>query len=468
MTAEPEVVDLVKEDVFRDMRYTPHAGQWQVHDSTARHRVAACGRRFGKSQAGGAELVVEAYRAAVDRAYLEYANESREYWIVGPNYSDAEREFRIFYDSLHRLEFPFDRPGTYDNAKDGDMTVSLFGGRYVVHGRSAAHEKTLVGTGLDGVLMVEAAKMHRRIWTKYVRPTLLDRRGWSLHTSTPEGRDHFYELWQRGQDPGDVHWQSWRLPSWVNTVLFPEGENDPEILQSRAEMSHEEFQQEIAADFVTFVGRVFKDFDEEVHVTDVDYDPRRPVYMATDSGFRDPFVALWIQVDAFGVVRVLDEYYEAGRRIDQVVNILKTHPLSHRIDALYPEPARPDDAASIAEGLKIPHVVSGTGGELAPRLNMIRQALELGPEHAPYDQQTAHLYVDRGCRNLIREMQAYRYPEETAHRPPSEKPLDKDNHAPEALGRFFAGHLGGQRGPKRRAKVRQADMTPVGGPRRRR
>src|SRR5438046_6698726 len=99
--------------------------------------------------------------------------------------------------------------------------------------RSAAHPETLVGEGLDFVLMVEAGRQKRRTWAQYIRPTLSDKRGWSLHTGVPEGSSQeslLYSLWQRGQDVSKPVWRSWRMPSWTNTITFPGGRRDPEIL----------------------------------------------------------------------------------------------------------------------------------------------------------------------------------------------------------------------------------------------
>ena len=62
----------------------------------------------------------------------------------------------------------------------------------------------------------------------------------------------------------------------------------------------------------------------------------------------------------------------------------------------------------------------------------------------------------------IYEMNEYRYPDkkEEQSRPGQENPMKKDDHSPEALGRFFAGHFitpQEEAGPSRvtRAKVRR-------------
>lgn len=252
--------------IFESVDYAPHIVQRRIHVAKMKHRfrVTNAGRRTGKSTLGGHELTLEAMRAFYKQGELDPHGKRMEYWIVGPNYTDAEKEFRVVYNDLKKLEFDFDKPGTYYDAVGGNMHISLFGGRYLVHGKSAAHPESLVGEGLHGVILAEAAKLKPAIWTKYIRPMMADYRGWGLMTSTPEGKNWFYEAWKRGQDPADTAWWSIKMPSWSNNILFPEGRFDPEILDMSADMTEEKFNQEIGAEFTEFVGRVYKQFDEEV------------------------------------------------------------------------------------------------------------------------------------------------------------------------------------------------------------
>lgn len=452
---------LVKERVWPSCNYEPHDGQALIHNSRARHRVASCGRRFGKSKAGGMELIPEAMLAYLTRNDLLASGLQKRFWIVGPNYDDAEREFRVFYDACKLLQFPFERPGTYNDPRAGNMKVTLWDGRFVVECRSADHPESLDGEGLDGAILVEAAKMKPSVWNKFIRPALGDKRGWSLHTSTPEGKNHFHERWKDGQDPLKVDWDSWRMPSWDNLTIFPGGRQDPEILAMKDDMSDELFNQEIAALFTDFVGRVFKDFDEEVHVGDFKYDARYPVYLAVDYGWTNPFVALFVQVDAHGNVYVIEEYRALGKDVNEVGReLLQRHgPLVRQARTLYPDPAEPGDTNILANRLKV-HVNPDTGGDLKYRLEYIRQFLKLGPEHVAPEKQLPKLFFDRGCTEMIREMGEYRYPDKKSEdKQAKEDPLDKDDHGPEALGRFFRGFLGDPTRVSRRARVSDAVLT---------
>lgn len=460
---------LVKDKMFDHLNYTPHGGQVDIHRSPARMKVVSAGRRFGKSQIGGHELTLEGLATYGKEAELEDRGIRREFWIVGPEYSDSEKEFRVLWNDLKRLEVPLDRPGSYNNVHNGDMSVSLWQGSFQVHAKSAKYPETLVGEGLSGVIMAEAAKIKERVWTKYIRPTLADFRGWALMTSTPEGKNWFYEAWQRGQNEHDRSWSSWRRPSWDNPVVFPVGATpqavdlllrmmepqniidkqitlqmieeagmDPEILDMATDMSADKFKQEVAADFTEFVGRVFKNFDEEVHVANLQYDPAQPLFACCDYGWTHPFVWLFVQVTRHNHINVLAEYRVERRDINDIAKDLEQVPLTKYVQVFFPDPAEPGDTAVLESKLQIPFN-SDTGGELKHRLEYIRQALKFD-SHVGRPQ----MLIDRSCSDLIFEMNEYRWPEtkEESNKMPAEKPMDKDDHGPEALGRFFRGYYG--------------------------
>lgn len=483
--------------VLDQIGWDPHPGQLMIAESTARHRVASCGRRFGKSDIGGHELVPEALYTYTIQRQLEDQMKRREFWIVGPQYSDAEKEFRVLWNELTRLEVPFDRPGTYNDPLGGSMHISLWNGRFQVHAKSSLYPDTLVGEALSGVIMAEAAKMKALIWTKYIRPTLADFGGWSLHTSTPEGKNHFYDMYQLGKDPGVPDWQSWRMPSWVNPYVFKtptkaahvkklqqlmraeilemnaldlmvekaEEEDtrenvsrlrklcdrhdlvvDDEILDLMSSTTVEAFNQEIGAEFTEFVGRVFKEFDEDVHVGDLEFNPRWQTFAAVDYGFTNPNVWLLIQVGPWGEINVLREFYERGLTATEFAEEVKARGLApSAVQAFYPDPASPGDTKILEQTLRI-GAKGGTGGELKDRLDAIRMALKESPMHVPrgHPDRRAQLMFDRSCKMCIYEFQEYRYPDpkEQSSVPSQELPMKKDDHTPEALGRFFKGFFG--------------------------
>lgn len=445
------VLDVGK--VFNKVGYSPHEPQQRLHAAQRLHRfcVVCAGRRTGKSTAGGHCLVCHAYESYFLKDTLDPHGKRMEYWIVGPEYSDSEKEFRVLWGDLTRLGFPLDKPGSYNDVKSGNMSVSLWDGRFLVHAKSAKYPGNLVGEGLHGVIMAEAAKLRPSIWVKYVRPMLADYKGWALFSSTPEGKNWFYDAWMRGagEDNNDMgEWWSMRMPSWSNNVLFPGGRNDPEILSMEADLTEEAFNQEVGAEFNDFVGRVFKDFDEETHVKKLLFNPSFSTYACVDYGWTNPFVWLLIQKDIWDNVYVLGEAYGSHKRVDEVHHeILEKGLCPPALRVFYPDPSEPGDTRILESNLKISSV-GDTGGPIQDRLRLIRKGLEV-PQHLRHlpdghEEKIPKLFIDPSCKNLIREMNDYRYPEtkEEANRNEAELPMKKDDHGPEALGRFYKGHFG--------------------------
>jgi hypothetical protein len=478
--------------LYQKIGWDPHTGQTPVILSSCRNKAVAAGRRFGKSEIGGHKLFQEALNTRLVKSRLEDLGKRREFWIVGPSYTDSEKEFRIMWNELSRagLREYFDKPGSYNNPEQGQMTLSLWGGRFMVNAKSERHPDSLVGEGLSGVVLAEAAKLKESTWNKLIRPTLADYDGWSLMTSTPEGKNWFYEMWKRGQDPNRPDWWSMRAPSWLNPFVYPQGATDdsiillrraieehqmldhslfqslgidPEIGELVADLTEESFNQEIAALFTEFVGRVFKSFDEEVHVGDYEYDPSWQTFAAVDYGFTNPAVWLLIQMDPFGEqIRVLDEVYESGLTADEFAATIKGRGLAPQsIVRFYPDPASPGDTKVLENTLHL-KAGGGTGGELSHRLDAIRAALKMRNKHLPdgHWDKVPGLAFDRKCTRTISDMLNYRYPEKREQQKNSnapELPMKKDDHGPEALGRFFAGHLG--TADRRRARVRKSSLA---------
>ncbi|MGX9924115.1 hypothetical protein ACWIG4_30175 [Streptomyces sp. NPDC002248] len=392
-------------------------------------------------------------------------------WIIGPEYSDCEKEFRVIYDSLKALGVDRLSPKFSNNVENGNMHIKTSWG-FDLQCRSARHPESLVGEGLDFVLLVEGGRHRRKMWGDYVRPALSDKRGWSFTSGVPEGASEnslLYSLFQRGQDPTKKSWSSITMPSWTNDIVFPGGRYDPEILEARDDLTEDEFNRQYGAEFVDSVGRVMKEWDDEDHVKDLTYNPRWPLFAAVDFGYTNDWVWLWIQLDTFGNVYVIgEERYRLRDTDDIAVHELQDKSLTSKLSGIYVDPAAPDDAAILRRKLGKP-TFNNTGGELKTRLNLIRTALKLRPEHLEpgHPDKKPRLLVDRSCVDLIREMgRDYRWPEKKSDtNNDSELPMDKDNHGPEALGRFFKGHMENITGA-RSARQSRVKSRMVGGGRR--
>lgn len=479
--------------------WNPHVGQLKVAENNARNQIVAAGRRWGKSYSGGMKLLPEVFYTKPMQHTLTENGKRREFWIVGPNYSDSEKEFRVIWNTLRTLGVPFDQ-GSRNSPETGDMVIKCWDNTFRIEAKSAKDPDRLVGEGLSGVILSEAAKLKEKVWFKYIRPTLADFKGWSYMSSTPEGKNWFYELWRKARHPENHAWEGFQQPAWVNQHVYTTPTNaahvkrllelqrenpnrsvfqmaaehnftiDIEVLQGINDATPEAFLQEIAADFTEFVGRVFKTFDEETHVTNLEWHPNWETYAAVDYGVTNPNVWLLLQVSPWGEINVLDEVYEEGLDPEDFADEIRRRGLCPpALKVFFPDPASPGDTRILEKRLGIRHA-GGTGGELAARIRWINKALreprtvkdELDLEPGSRRPQ---LMFSHNCPKTVKDMLNYRYPDKKASLTGETStakynaPMKKDDHGPEALGRFFAGYFGTFGQPQTGARIHSATFS---------
>lgn len=228
-----------KEKLFADLGYHPHPGQLELHRSSAPRRVLACGVRWGKSLCAAMEGVAAALLPC-ERSFG---------WVVAPTYDLADKIFReiVMVVTMHlrsRIVKLTDREL---------VLVNLGGGRSTIRAKSADNPNSLLGEGLDWLIIDEAARLKPGIWQAHLSQRLIDKKGWALLISTPRGKGWFYDMFRRGQDKGDKMHQSWNLPSWSNPTL------DRELIeQERERLPERVFRQEYGGEFIEGEGAVFR------------------------------------------------------------------------------------------------------------------------------------------------------------------------------------------------------------------
>lgn len=432
------MLDVRKRDgFFKTIGYVPHREQLRYHNSRARFRVACCGRRFGKSTMAARDL--EPRLMDITQRYM--------FWSVGPTYDLGEKEFRVvWHDLMIKLGLGKDkRVKRAYNKKQGNMYLEFpWGTRYEV--KSADKPDYLVGEALDGVIVAEAAKQSQETWTKYVWPSLSDKRGFATFPTTPEGFNWLYKQWQMGQNPNFPEWDSWQFPSWANTHVYPGGRQDPEILQLEAGLDQEEFDQEIGAEFSSFVGKIYKEFDEKLHVKDVAYDPTLPNYIAFDWGFTNPLAAVEFQVDADDNIRVWRLHYKAWMTLHDHIEELKSRqqPEGYKITMCFGDAANPEKIAEINQ------LFAPCMGDIAAKEDWSEGVMLVKRFLKPYktglyDQYGEEIlkpkfFIDFSCTDMIREFNNYKSKSAARGRNAPELPQGIDDHALDAI-RYALMHL---------------------------
>lgn len=221
-----------EEEVEYAIGYTPHEGQWKLHESKARFRIANCGRRFGKTLACSAEIIKFA---------LEHPGSVC--WWVAPFYRTCAIGYRLISKAVD--------PYVSRNYKS-DMRIELENGS-VIEFRSTENPESLRGEGVHFMVCDEAALIQKQAWEEALRPTLTDHQGKAIFISTPKGRNWFYYLFQRGLDPNEPDYESFSFPTSNNPFI-----NEAEIEDVRRTLPEDVFRQEYLAEFLKESAGVFR------------------------------------------------------------------------------------------------------------------------------------------------------------------------------------------------------------------
>ncbi|MCB9833801.1 MAG: hypothetical protein H6807_15170 [Planctomycetes bacterium] len=235
---------LDKKAFFHDLDYEPHPGQLEVHSSRHPRRIVACGVRWGKTLCAAMEGLAAAM-APRDRSIG---------WVAAPTYDLADRVFReiqllVQRHLAHRII-------TMRDSERKIVLRNMAGGISEIRGKSADNPVSLLGEGLDWLIVDEASRLKPGIWQSHLSQRLIDKKGWALLISTPKGKGYFHELFKRGQGK-DPAYKSWNYPSWTNPIL------DRELIErERARVPERVFLQEYGAEFIEGSGAVFRNVRE--------------------------------------------------------------------------------------------------------------------------------------------------------------------------------------------------------------
>lgn len=268
--------------------------QSEVWDDKHRYKVINCGRRAGKS-----------YLVSV--AMLEFAMKRPKsiLWMISPSYKQSKL---IMWAMLGDLI-----PTSYiDSKNETELSIRLINGSTIVL-KGADNPDSLRGVHIDFCVFDETAfiKKWDFVWN-VVRPTLIDSKADCWFISTPNGLNHFKDLY----DTEHPDWKSFHYTTYDNPYLDP-----VEINEARTKMSEEQFAQEFLGEFMQMAGIFFREFKRETHVIN----PFVPTKGSTivgglDWGYLDPFCISFDEVSKvvfngveFYRTRTFLEMYESGK-----------------------------------------------------------------------------------------------------------------------------------------------------------
>jgi hypothetical protein len=429
-----------KAEVFRSLGLEVFPWQATEHSRTERFLIWDCGRRAGKSKAGGREAFLQ---CMVPESYV---------WIVAPTMDLAEKEFRVVWDLAVRRKMI---PVTGKSKRE--HWIEFENGSFI-ECRTEENPDQLIGEGVDLMIVAEAARLKPLTWEELLRPTLSDKPGRAVFSSTPRGRNFFYRLWTYGQsaraatDAGEDpdEWHSVQVPSSANPLILRSDVERVERLIAADPVAHVTERQEWMADFVSYKGVVFPEFMRDVHVRREHYEVGQKTMLWVDPGITNPYACLLVQVTGDETIRVIGEVYRTGKTTDEIIaEAQRAWPYamfdggkpgngpSAELEVVVDEAAAEAIASWRIKGYR----AWGAKPPLRTGIDVYHRMLRDPFRHA--DVSTANplgiwprITFDPSCVHAIEEHNLYHYPDEIRRRSedgPTEVPVDADNHAISAI-----------------------------------
>ncbi len=296
-----------KHAFFRDLGYAPHPGQLEIHLDPHPRRVVACGVRWGKTLCAAMEGLAAAM-APCDRSVG---------WVAAPTYDLANKVFREII--LHANQYLRHRVIRYAESSGLLELRNMAGGTSEIRAKSADNPVSLLGEGLDWLIVDEASRLKPDIWQSHLSQRLIDKKGWALLISTPKGKGYFFDLYRQGQGLNPA-FRSWNNPSWTNPYL------DRELIEEqRRSIPDRVFVQEYGAQFTEGAGSVFRYVREAATGDWVEPGEHGAFYAGLDLAKVEDFTVLVI-LDRKGQVVAMDRF----NRLDWSIQVARIQALTEK------------------------------------------------------------------------------------------------------------------------------------------
>ena len=166
------------------------------------------------------------------------------------------------------------------------------------------------GIYLDGCALDEFGNMKASVWKEVLLPALIDRRGWAVFMGTPNGPNHFRDMYYSAKE--DKDWFVAFLPHTATGVL-----QDDDIAAMRKIMDEEQFAQEMLCSFEASVrgaiyARQMEAMEAEGRIGDYPLDNTTNTDVIMDLGWRDDSTIGFVQPRPDGLL--MGHSYHANLR----------------------------------------------------------------------------------------------------------------------------------------------------------
>jgi phage terminase large subunit-like protein len=204
-------------------------------------------------------------------------------YFTGNSYELTQKVFEYFLRWIIKIEPKTQRLVSYRPFPQIKLSEGFW-----VQCKSAENPQSLLGEGLDLLVVDEAAQVNRRTYEQYIFPTTTDRKGRTVFISTPFGQNWFYQKWMGCRREADG--ESFQFKTKDNPY-FPSGEWE----RTKKLLPEQVFNQEYEASFLPDAAAVFRGV-EDIIKDNAESDVQREhrYVMGVDLGKHEDFTVLTV------------------------------------------------------------------------------------------------------------------------------------------------------------------------------
>lgn len=405
------------------LSFKPHTAQAEIAEATLKcpRVVVRAGRRFGKSA------------LALNIVLREAIHNPGRYWIIAPEYKQAKS---IYWMDLVSEYVPEEIIIQKNNNELYLRIATLEEGKTsLIEFKGSDREDSLRGAGLKGVVLDEYAFQKEYVWDKIVSPMLAQTGGWALFITTPNGvTNHFKKLWDDAVEAESKKedWRTFHFTSYDNPTPGMAERLDKE----RARLTEEFFSQEYMAEFAKFVGLIYTEFDDKVHVQNFEVDENWSFYRSLDFGATDPNAVSFIGIDKDDVMYIFDELYIADLETSELAELIKQKSAHRYYIATYADSAAKQSILDLGGyGIHCIPVSKNTG-------EGNRQWIQAGIMQVQQRLKDRKIVIHPRCKATIKEFMSYSWRKDRLGDAVN-IPEDKNNHILDEFRYFVVSYKGG-------------------------
>ena len=314
---------------------TINLSQWQtkVLDDTHRFKVINCGRRAGKSFLVSIKL-------------LDFASNNPKsiVWYISPNYKQSKS---IMWQMLRDI---IPQHGIA-KTNETELKIELKNGSQILL-KGAEDPDSLRGVRIDFCVFDEVAFIDKwdEVW-KVVRPTLIDSKASCWFISTPNGFNHFKEMYENVAKDGKPvfapsDWVSFHFTSYDNPYL-----DKIELENAKSTTDEDSFAQEYMGEFRKMVGLIYKEFSRDKHMVTIPTLDSNYTYTRTlDFGFAHKSALIYFAISSDDTaIYGYDGLYKEGLTENQIAEVVKTKDVGKVITNPVADSAQPMSIQQLVE-----------------------------------------------------------------------------------------------------------------------